>query len=210
LWKLDRIIIPWLCLLYLASFLDRTNIGNAKIDGLQKDLHMTSSQYNLTLTIFFISYSIFEPATQIMLKKFRPSIFLPIIMILWGIVMTTMGLVHNFSGLMACRWFLGITEAGLFPGVNYYLSAWYKRRELGIRAAIFFSAAALAGSFGGLLAAAISETYAPMNFRTTLTLFRSNERSGRKARLGLDFYPRRISNSPHWGCLILLCPRFPR
>jgi sugar phosphate permease len=156
--KLDRIIIPWLCLLYLASFLDRTNIGNAKIDGLQKDLKMTSNQYNLTLTIFFISYSVFEPATQIMLKKFRPSIFLPIIMILWGIVMTTMGLVHNFSGLMAARWFLGITEAGLFPGVNYYLSAWYRRRELGIRAAVFFSAAALAGSFGGLLAAAISES----------------------------------------------------
>jgi sugar phosphate permease len=156
LWKLDIKIIPWLCLLYLASFLDRTNIGNAKIDGLQKDLHMSSNQYNLTLTIFFISYSLFEPATQIMLKKFRPSIFLPVIMILWGIVMTTMGLVHNFSGLMAARWFLGLAEAGLFPGVNYFLSAWYKRRELGIRAAIFFSAAALAGSFGGLLAAAIS------------------------------------------------------
>jgi sugar phosphate permease len=103
--------------------LDRTNIGNAKLDGLQEDLHMTSNQYNLTLTIFFISYSVFEPATQIMLKKFRPSIFIPVIMVLWGIVMTTMGLVHNFSGLMAARWFLGLTEAGLFPGVNYYLSA---------------------------------------------------------------------------------------
>lgn len=66
-----------------------------------------------------------------------------------------MGLVHNFSGLMAARWWLGFTEAGLFPGVNYYLSCWYKRAEFGVRAAIFFSAAALAGSFGGLLAAAI-------------------------------------------------------
>jgi MFS family permease len=68
-----------------------------------------------------------------------------------------MGLVHNFSGLMAARWFLGVAEAGLFPGVNYYLSCWYKRSEFGIRAAIFFSAAALAGSFGGLLAAAIAK-----------------------------------------------------
>ncbi|KAL9113683.1 MAG: hypothetical protein Q9227_002128 [Pyrenula ochraceoflavens] len=67
-----------------------------------------------------------------------------------------MGLVHNYSGLMAARWFLGLAEAGLFPGVNYYLSCWYKRREFGVRAAIFFSAAALAGSFGGLLAAAIA------------------------------------------------------
>src|ERR1700761_6330459 len=77
-------------------------------------------------------------------------------MVLWGICMTCMGLVHNFSGLAAPRFFLGVAEAGLFPGVNYYLSCWFKRSELGIRAAIFFSAAALAGSFGGLLAAAIA------------------------------------------------------
>lgn len=67
-----------------------------------------------------------------------------------------MGLVHNGGGLIAARFFLGVAEAGLFPGVNYYLSCWYKRSEFGIRAAIFFSAAAFAGSFGGLLAAAIS------------------------------------------------------
>lgn len=69
--------------------------------------------------------------------------------------MLGMGFVYNWSGLMAARWFLGVTEAGLFPGVNYYLSCWYKRKEFGVRAAIFFSAAAAAGSFGGLLAAAI-------------------------------------------------------
>ncbi|KAF2185029.1 MFS nicotinic acid transporter-like protein Tna1 [Zopfia rhizophila CBS 207.26] len=157
LWKLDLKLIPWLSFLYLISFLDRTNIGNAKIDGLQEDLHMTNGQYNATLSIFFVSYSLFEPLTNILLKRLRPSIFLPIIMVWWGICMTTMGLVHDFSGLMAARWWLGVAEAGLFPGVNYYLSCWYKRTEFGIRAAIFFSAAALAGSFGGLLAAAIAQ-----------------------------------------------------
>lgn len=68
-----------------------------------------------------------------------------------------MGLVKNYSGLMAVRWFLGLSEAGLFPGVGYFLSCWYKRSEFGVRMAIFFSAAALAGSFGGLLAAAIAK-----------------------------------------------------
>lgn len=68
-----------------------------------------------------------------------------------------MGFVTNWSGLMAARWFLGLAEAGLFPGVNYYLSCWYKRSEFGVRAAIFFSAAAVSGSFGGLLAAAIED-----------------------------------------------------
>lgn len=103
-------------------------------------------------------------------------------MVLWGIVMVTMGLTHNFQGMMAARFFLGLAEAGtsppsplshhptepsqplltlpstgLFPGINYYLSCWYKRSEFGIRAAIFFSAAAVSGSFGGLLAAAIGQ-----------------------------------------------------
>ena len=77
--------------------------------------------------------------------------------ILWGLTMTFMGFVRNWSDLMAARWFLGLCEAGLFPGVNYYLSCWYKRSEFGIRAAIFFSAAAVSGSFGGLLAAAIEK-----------------------------------------------------
>jgi sugar phosphate permease len=62
---------------------------------------MSDGQYNATLTIFFISYSLFEPLTNVLLKKWRPSIFIPVIMVLWGICMTTMGLVHNFSGLMA-------------------------------------------------------------------------------------------------------------
>jgi len=65
------------------SFLDRTNVGNAKLGGLQKDLKMTDGQYNAALSIFFVSYSVFEPLTQILLKRFRPSIFLPCTMILW-------------------------------------------------------------------------------------------------------------------------------
>ncbi|KAI0452763.1 major facilitator superfamily domain-containing protein, partial [Xylaria acuta] len=157
IWRLDLVLIPWLCLLYLLAFLDRTNIGNAKVAGLVDDLHLSTGQYNATLTIFFVSYSVFEPLTNVLLKKLRPSLFIPIIMFFWGATMTGMGFTYNYSGLLAARWFLGLTEAGLFPGVNYYLSCWYKRSEFGIRAAIFFSAAALAGSFGGLLAAAIEK-----------------------------------------------------
>lgn len=69
-----------LCLLYLLAFLDRTNIGNAKIAGLSKDLGLSTSKYNATLTIFFVSYAVFEPLTNILLKRLRPSIFIPIIM----------------------------------------------------------------------------------------------------------------------------------
>ena len=66
--------------MYLICFLDRTNIGNAKIAELPKDIPMGTQDYNLTLTIFFISYAIFEPLANILLKKLRPSIFIPIIM----------------------------------------------------------------------------------------------------------------------------------
>lgn len=83
-WRLDWMLIPWLCLLYLLAFLDRTNIGNAKIAGLVKPapegIGITTSQYNLTLTIFFVSYAVFEPLTNILLKKMRPSRFIPLIM----------------------------------------------------------------------------------------------------------------------------------
>ncbi|KAI9695441.1 MAG: hypothetical protein M1820_008626 [Bogoriella megaspora] len=154
--KLDWTLIPWLTLLYLVAFLDRTNIGNANVDGLSEDLHLSDTQYAATLSLFFVSYSLFEPLTNILLKRYRPKVFLTVTMTLWGVVMTLMGLVTNYAGLAAARWFLGLMEAGLFPGINFYLSAWYKRSELGIRAAIFFSAAALSGSFGGLLAAAIA------------------------------------------------------
>ncbi|KAK1959993.1 major facilitator superfamily transporter [Colletotrichum sublineola] len=156
MWKVDIWLVPWLSLLYLLSFLDRTNIGNARLAGMEDDLGMEKSDYNLSLTIFFISYAVFEPATNALLKRLTPRIFFTGIIICWGTIMTLMGLCTNFSGLLAARWFLGIAEAGLFPGVNYYLSCWYKGSEIGVRSAVFFSAAALAGSFGGLLAAAIA------------------------------------------------------
>ncbi|KAH8736147.1 major facilitator superfamily domain-containing protein [Ilyonectria robusta] len=157
LWRVDLYLIPWLSLLYLLSFLDRTNIGNARLAGMEIDLGMSGTDYNMSLTIFFVSYAVFEPLTNTLLKRFTPRLFFTAIIVVWGLTMTLMGLVTNFKGLLVARWFLGVAEAGLFPGVSYYLSCWYKGSEIGIRTAIFFSAAAMAGSFGGLLAAAIAK-----------------------------------------------------
>lgn len=154
--KIDWALIPWLSLLYLLSFLDRTSIGNAKLYGLAEDLGMNDTQYLLTLTIFFFSYAVFEVPSNVFLKRLRPSIWLSGLMLLWGVMMTLQGVVVNYGGLLTMRWWLGVFEAGLFPGVNYYLSCWYKRTEFGIRAAVFFSAASVSGAFGGFLAAAIA------------------------------------------------------
>ncbi|KAF2752829.1 major facilitator superfamily transporter [Pseudovirgaria hyperparasitica] len=157
--KIDFALIPFLALLYLLSFLDRTNIGNARLQHLETDLNMDpkSLKYNNALAIFFPFYVAAEIPSNIMMKKSRPSIWIPTIMIAWGVVCTLMGVVHNYQGLMAARVFLGIAEGGLFPGVTYYITMWYKRHECGFRMAIFFSAATAAGAFGGLLARGIGE-----------------------------------------------------
>ncbi|OCK82494.1 MFS general substrate transporter [Lepidopterella palustris CBS 459.81] len=110
--KMDLRLIPMLALLYLLSFLDRGNIGNAKIEGLTEDLHMTGPQYNWCLTVFFFTYAAFEVPSNLLLKRLRPSIWLPTIMVAWGVVMTLMGIVQNYHGLLAARLFLGVTEAG--------------------------------------------------------------------------------------------------
>ncbi|KAK2731984.1 hypothetical protein FQN57_003045 [Myotisia sp. PD_48] len=78
-------------------------------------------------------------------------------MVAWGTVMTLMGVVKNYEGLLISRIFLGVTEAGLYPGVAYYITMWYCRHEVQLRQAMFFSAASIAGAFSGLLAYGIAK-----------------------------------------------------
>lgn len=83
----DIRLVPWLALLYLLSFLDRSNIGNANLFGLSKHLHLTSTQYGACLAIFFGFYVLFEVPSNMVMKAWRPSMWLPIIMLAWGVVM---------------------------------------------------------------------------------------------------------------------------
>lgn len=113
--KIDVVLLPFLALLYLLSFLDRTNIGNARLAGLEKSLGMTGLDYNVALAIFFPFYVAAEIPSNIMMKKTRPSIWIPTIMVAWGICCTLMGIVKNYPGLLVARAALGIAEGGLFP-----------------------------------------------------------------------------------------------
>jgi len=122
------------------------------LEGLAKDLNITGNQYLFTLTIYFIAYVIFEIPCNIILKRTTPRFWLPTLMLAWGTVTTLMALSKNLGGFLTARFFLGVTESGLFPGVVFYLSMWYKRTETHYRVALFFSAASLAGAFGGILA----------------------------------------------------------
>jgi len=153
--KLDWHLLPLISSLYLLCFLDRTNIGNAKILGMSTDLHLVGLRYNIAAAVFFIPYSFAEVPSNIILKFFRPSRWLPSIMFAWGLIMTLMCLVNTYQGLLIARVFLGLTEAGFFPGINYYISLWYPRAERAKRIAIFFSTVTISGAFGGVLAYAI-------------------------------------------------------
>jgi len=154
--KLDFAIIPYCSLLYLLSFLDRVNIGQAAVAGLKTDLGIAKGNaYAIALSVFFIGYIVVEVPSNLLLKAVKPHRWIPIIMVLWAIVMTLMGLVRNGRGLQAARFFLGIAEGGLFPGINFMLTCWYARRQQGLRIGIFFSGATLAGAFGGILAYAM-------------------------------------------------------
>lgn len=157
--KIDLRVIPALSVMYLLAFLDRTNIANARIYGLQKDLGLDAAgiQFNTALTIFFVPYIIFEIPSNILLKKLKPNVWLSACMFLFGLVTICQGLVKNYSGLLATRFFLGLAETGMFPGSFYLIGMWYKRSEAQRRYSFFFSSTSLAGAFGGLLAAAIGK-----------------------------------------------------
>ncbi|KAJ9632925.1 hypothetical protein H2204_007493 [Knufia peltigerae] len=155
--KIDYRLIPLLTLLYLLAYIDRSNLGNAKIAGMYDDLELYGMKYNTALTVFFVTYVIFEIPSNVVLKILRPSIWLSIICFAWGLVMTLMGLVNSYSGLLAARIFLGVAEAGFFPAATFLLTIWYRRYEVQRRMAIFYAAASLSGAFSGLLAFAIEK-----------------------------------------------------
>ncbi|PIA94634.1 putative transporter [Cercospora beticola] len=125
--------------------------------GMTDDLNLTGIQYNIALSIFFVPYILLEVPSNIILKKFkRPSTYIGILVLAWGIVMTFTGLITNFAGLMVVRVFLGIAEAGFFPGAVYLITRWYAQRQVQTRLALFYCASALSGAFSGLLAFAIA------------------------------------------------------
>ncbi|KAK5700095.1 hypothetical protein LTR97_006230 [Elasticomyces elasticus] len=155
--KVDYRLVPMLTVLYLLAFLDRGNIGNAKVAGMTKTLGMNGEQYNMALTVFFFPYAVFEVPSNVVLKLMRPSLWIMILMVSWGVVMTCQGIVKNYNQLLVTRILLGLTESGFFPAATYLLTTWYCRFEVQTRLAVFFSAASMAGAFSGILAFGIEK-----------------------------------------------------
>jgi len=113
-------------------------------------------RFNWALTIFFFSYMAVEIPSNLLLKIFGARFYLPSLVVGFGLVSMCTSLVSNYQGLYACRFFLGITEGGIIPGIAFYLSCFYRRHELLFRIGLFITGASLAGAFGGLLAAGLT------------------------------------------------------
>ncbi|KAF7562479.1 hypothetical protein G7046_g1657 [Stylonectria norvegica] len=151
--KFDRKLVLFVALLFLLSFLDRSNIGNARIAGMDEDLQTDPPRddwYQWSLTAFYMSYIAFE-WMSLLWKLIPAHIFVSMVVLTWGLTASLQAIATSYPVLIALRVVLGIGEAG-FTGIPFYLSFFFKRDELAFRTAIFISAAPLATSFASTLA----------------------------------------------------------
>jgi MFS family permease len=155
--KIDLYIVPTVALLYLFCFIDRANIGNARLAGLEKDLGMNpkSYQYNILLSSFYISYVVFEIPSTMLTKIIGPGKWIPFITFCFGLLSMCTAFVRSYGAAIAVRFLLGVAEAGMLPSIAFYLSRWYRKDELALRLAFYIVMAPGAGAFGGLLASGI-------------------------------------------------------
>ncbi|KAI0055452.1 MFS general substrate transporter [Artomyces pyxidatus] len=154
--KLDSRLIPPIVFIYVMNYIDRTAVTTARLKGLEQDLHLDDIQYNIILAMLYASYIPAQVASNMILNRIsRPSIYIGVCVVLWGLTSTLTGVTRNFSGIVACRVFIGLPEAAFYPGMMYLLSRWYTRKELGLRAALLYSGLLISNAFGSLMAAGI-------------------------------------------------------
>lgn len=150
--KFDLIVLPCLALCYLFSNLDKSNIGNANAAGMADDLGLTEAQYGNIVSLLFVTYVVFEVPFALLLKVIGCKKLLTVLVFFFGVMSLCTAFVNGYSSLLACRILLGFFESGIIPIINVYLGMVYTKGEMAKRCSAVYSASALAGAFGGLLA----------------------------------------------------------
>lgn len=146
-----RVIPPVFCL-FMVTFWDRVNIGNAKIQGLTEDLDMHGTDFNVATLILFVPFIIFEIPENLLLKKLKPYQWLSFLMFGCGISNMAMGFVKTKGALIGVRFLLGTFEAGVGPGSVFVISSYYRSFELPSKLSIWYLSGIAGAAFGGLLA----------------------------------------------------------
>lgn len=160
--KVSRRIVPLMVIAYIAAYLDRVNVGFAKLQMLD-DLGFSQTVYGLGAGIFFIGYFLFEVPSNLLLHRFGARIWIARIMITWGIISAATMFVKTISAFYALRFLLGLAEAGFFPGVIFYLAQWYPAARRGRVTAIFMTGIAICSVVGSLLSGWIMQSFDGMH-----------------------------------------------
>ena len=161
--RVVRRLVPFLGLLFIFNFLDRTNVGFAALT-MNGDIGITASLYGFGAGIFFIGYFLFEVPSNVMLHKFGPRIWIARIMITWGLISTSMGFLHTPAQFIGLRLLLGLAEAGFFPGIIFLLGRWIPRRYLAGTIAMFYLGAPVSQVIGAPLSTALMTLGARVHF----------------------------------------------
>ncbi|UPK91958.1 hypothetical protein LCI18_002893 [Fusarium solani-melongenae] len=162
--KIDMFLLPTIWAVYLLSYMvrtthknqDRSNIGNARVAGMGDDLDLTDDRYYLVVVLFQIGYVLAEVPSNMILSRSRPSLFIPALMIFWGVSCAVIAAVQSWRQLVGLRFLLGVAEAGFSPAVMFIISSWYRKHEQSKRFVVFHSAGIMSGAFGSILAGAIT------------------------------------------------------
>ena len=152
--RIARRLLPFLFLLYIANYLDRTNIAYATL-GMKGDLGLTDSVFGTASGIFFIGYFALQVPGALLVERWSAKLLLGITLITWGALTTLTAFVHTPHQLYGARFLLGAAEAGFFPGVIVYLSHWFIYEDRGKAVARFMSAIPIGFILGGPIAGAI-------------------------------------------------------
>ncbi|KAI1144728.1 retrograde regulation protein 2 [Nemania diffusa] len=153
--KLDWRLMPMIFAIYSLSVLDRSNLGNAHVAGLDESIGLVGDQYSTLGTFFYVTYIVFQIAAAGW-KHFPAHAWVTFIVLAFATISASQAAVQNYAGMVVLRLLLGTTEA-MYAGVPVYLSFFYPRDKVGFRQGIFLSGSALANAYGGALGYAITQ-----------------------------------------------------
>jgi MFS transporter, ACS family, tartrate transporter len=152
--KVTRRLIPFLFLLYIFNFLDRTNVSVAALT-MKPDLGFSDRAYGFGVGIFFLGYFLFEVPSNLILQRIGARVWIARIMLTWGVISSAMLFIRSPNSFYTMRFLLGVAEAGFFPGIILYLTYWFPTAQRAKAVSRFMISIPLAGVLGGQLSGAL-------------------------------------------------------
>ncbi|ETN39805.1 uncharacterized protein HMPREF1541_06031 [Cyphellophora europaea CBS 101466] len=153
--KLDWKFLPCITAMLLMNYLDRINVSNARLAGMQEDLHMSDVEWSAGISLFYVGYIISQIPANVIIAKGKPRVLLPAVMLAWSVVTICMPAVTAPWGFMLCRFLVGVTEGPFVPAVALLTSSWYTKSESPLRMGIWHAGNIISNVISGLLAAGI-------------------------------------------------------